>query len=117
MALPELKQLGEQVWTCPQVQAEDFSEIAQRGFRTVINNRPDHEEPNQPLSDVLSDAAAKLGIVYEYLPVVGNQITQQQVDAFARHLQELPKPILAFCRTGNRCSIMWSLVQQKNTGK
>ena len=112
MALPEMKQLGEQVWTCPQIQAEDFGEIVARGFRTVINNRPDQEAPDQPLSDELAAAAAKLGVVYEYLPVIGNQITPQQVVAFARHLQTLPKPILTFCRTGTRCSMMWSLVQQ-----
>jgi sulfide:quinone oxidoreductase len=114
MALPELKQLGEQVWTSPQIQAEDFAEIASKGFRTVINNRPDHEAPDQPLSDELRAAAAKAGITYDYLPVVASTITPQQVDAFAKQLQELPKPILTFCRTGNRCSIMWSLVQPQS---
>lgn len=114
MSLPEMKQLGEQVWASPQIQAEDFAELASKGFRTVINNRPDNEEPDQPLSDALRAAATKAGIAYDYLPVVANQITPEQVDAFAQQLQQLPKPILAFCRSGNRCSIMWSLVQQKN---
>lgn len=114
MSLPEMKQLGEQIWASPQIQAEDFAELASKGFRTVINNRPDNESPDQPLSDALRDAAAKAGIAYAYLPVVANQITPEQVDAFATQLQQLPKPILAFCRTGNRCSIMWSFVQQKN---
>lgn len=114
MSLPEMKQLGEQVWASPQIQAEDFAELASKGFRTVINNRPDNEAPDQPLSDTLRAAAAKAGIAYDYLPVVANQITPQQVDAFAKQLQALPKPILAFCRSGNRCSIMWSLVQQQS---
>lgn len=114
MSLPELKQLGEEVWTSPQIQAEDFAELASKGFRTVINNRPDNEEIDQPLSDALRTAAAKAGITYDYLPIVASQITPQQVDTFAQQLRDLPKPLLAFCRTGNRCSIMWSLVQQQS---
>jgi len=109
----QLIQLGPDVWTSPQLQAEDLCAVAAEGFRTVINNRPDHEAPDQPLGDTLHDAAAKAGLVYEYLPIIGNQITQQDVDDFARHLRELPKPILTFCRTGNRCSVMWSLVKQQ----
>lgn len=112
MSSLQLIPLGSDIWTSPQLQAEDFGQIAAQGFRTVINNRPDHEAPDQPLTDDLRAAAEQAGLRYEFLPVVGGQITQQQVEAFAQHLRELPKPILTFCRTGNRCSMLFSYVQQ-----
>lgn len=113
MSLQQMTQIGPDLWICPQLQAADFSEIAAKGFRSVINARPDNEAPDQPESQSLQQAAAKAGIVYEYLPVIPNQIRGQDVDAFAKHLDELPKPILAFCRTGNRCSMLFSMVSQR----
>ncbi|HET8710158.1 MAG TPA: TIGR01244 family sulfur transferase [Spongiibacteraceae bacterium] len=113
MSLEQLSQLTADLWVGPQVQAADFSAIAAKGFRTVINARPDREASDQPGSDELAVAAAKAGITYEYLPVIPNQISPQDVEKFAQHLKALPKPILAFCRTGNRCSQLWSLVKAR----
>ncbi len=113
MPLEQLSQLTPDLWIGPQVKAADFAAIAAKGFRTVINARPDREAPDQPTSDALAVAAQKAGIVYEYLPVIPNQIREQDVEKFAQHLATLPKPILAFCRTGNRCSQLWSLVKAR----
>jgi sulfide:quinone oxidoreductase len=113
MPLQQMTQIGPDLWICPQLQTADFAQIAAKGFRSVINARPDNEAPDQPESQTLHEAAVKAGLTYEYLPVIPNQIREQDVVAFARHLGELPKPILAFCRTGNRCSILFSLVQQR----
>jgi uncharacterized protein (TIGR01244 family) len=118
MALNEIKQIGPNLWICPQLRAEDFEAVAAQGFRAVINARPDFEGgAEQPESSELQAAAARAGLCYEYLPVVPNQITETDVAAFAQQLEDLPAPVLAFCRTGNRCSILWSLVQQRNAGQ
>lgn len=115
MSLQQMTQIGPDVWVCPQLQAVDFAEIAAKGFRSVINARPDNEAPDQPESQLLHQAAVEAGVAYEYLPVIPNQIREQDVTAFAKHLEELPKPILAFCRTGNRCSILFSMVKARQS--
>ena len=113
MSLQQLTQIGPDLWVGPQLQAEDFAQIAAQGFRSVINARPDNEAPDQPESQLLHEAAVKAGLAYEYLPVIPNQIREQDVIAFANHLDELPKPTLAFCRTGNRCSILFSMTKAR----
>lgn len=95
----------------PQIAAEDLATAAAMGFRSVINNRPDHEVPGQPHSTDLGAAAAGLNLEYRHIPVVGGQISEAQIAAFAAALAELPGPVLAFCRSGTRSTIMWALVR------
>lgn len=113
MSLEQMTQLAPELWTCGQIHPADLAEIASKGFRTVINARPDHEAADQPTSDVLAAAAAKAGIQYEYLPVVPNQIREQDIEKFAQYLESLPKPVLTFCRTGNRVAQLWTLTRAR----
>lgn len=115
MSLEQMSQLAPELWTCGQIHAADFAAIAAKGFRTVINARPDREAPDQPTSDALAVAAAKAGLNYEYLPVIPNQIREQEVEKFAHYVDTLPKPILTFCRTGNRVAQLWMLAQAHGT--
>ena len=76
---------------------------AQAGFKSVINNRPDFEGgPDQPTSAAVEAAATAAGLSYAYLPVAPSVQTPQEVTRFAELLAELPKPVLAFCRSGAR---------------
>lgn len=111
MALEQIREIGPSLWTAPQLQEGDFAPIAAQGFCSIINMRPDGEEPGQPAAATLHDAAEAAGMRYEFLPVVGGQFTEQDVVDFARLVKELPKPILTFCRTGTRCTNLWQLVQ------
>lgn len=80
-------------------------------FGTIINNRPDGEEPGQPTSAEIEAEARRLGLGYVSLPVVAGQITDQQVAAFSKALSECDLPVLAFCRTGTRSTMLWALSQ------
>jgi uncharacterized protein (TIGR01244 family) len=74
----------------------------------VINNRPDFEHgPDQPSSAQLQTAAAAAGLQYRYLPVSGGYQSPDEIAAFARLLEELPRPILAFCRSGARSTNLY----------
>ncbi len=76
---------------------------AQQGFRSVINNRPDFEGgPDQPTSAAIEQAAQQAGLAYAFLPVSPAVQTADEIARFAELLARLPKPILAFCRTGTR---------------
>lgn len=86
-----------------QLSPEHFAELARHGFRSVINNRPDGEDgPSQPRDEELRAAAEAHGIFYAHLPVPNLQFDARAVVHMRALIGELPKPALAFCRTGNR---------------
>lgn len=95
----------------PQLLPADLVEVARLGFRAVINNRPDGEGgPAQPSSEQLRAAAQAAGLVYEHVP---SPPTADDAAAIARMrvlLQQLPQPVLAFCRTGTRSTKMFRVI-------
>ena len=95
----------------PQVTASDIADLAREGVKTLINNRPDGEEPGQLGSAEARAQAEKLELQYIYLPVRSDTITAADVDAFARALKSSSKPILAHCRSGTRCYLLWAATQ------
>ena len=80
-----------------------MAEAAAAGFRSVVNNRPDFEGgPTQPTSASIEAAARAAGLEYAWLPVAPSVQTAEEIARFAALLDSLPKPMLAFCRTGTR---------------
>jgi uncharacterized protein (TIGR01244 family) len=78
-----------------QLYPENMTEVASKGFKSVINNRPDMEGGAvQPTSDELQTAAESVGLSYVAQPVIAGQITEQDVKVFSEHLNALPKPVL-----------------------
>ena len=112
MNTDQIKTLSETLSICPQLQPGDLADIAALGFRSVINARPDSEEGGQPSSDDIQHAATVAGLQYAHIPVTPNQIKESDVKAFAKQLRALPTPILGFCRSGMRCSMLWSQAQE-----
>lgn len=87
----------------PQLTPEAMAAVAAAGFRSVINNRPDFEHgPDQPTSAAVEAAAKAAGLEYRFLPVQGGYQSPEEIAAFAQLMRELPRPVLAFCRSGAR---------------
>jgi uncharacterized protein (TIGR01244 family) len=100
---PQVRQLSEQVCVAAQLTPGDMAWAAQNGFRSVVNNRPDFEGgPDQPTSAALASAALAAGLQYAYLPVSPGLHGAEEIARFAELLATLPKPLLAFCRSGTR---------------
>ncbi len=92
----------------PQLTPESMAQAAKLGFKSVVNNRPDFEHgPDQPTNAQIEAAALAAGLQYRWLPVDGGFQTPQQIAAFAQLLQELPRPLLAFCRSGARSTRLY----------
>jgi uncharacterized protein (TIGR01244 family) len=91
-----------------QISKDDIAGLAKAGVATIINNRPDNEEPGQLTAADAEAEAKKHGIDYRYLPVTTNAITRAQVAEFDKLLLRSPKPVLAHCRSGTRCYLMWA---------
>jgi uncharacterized protein (TIGR01244 family) len=86
-----------------QLDPSAMAEAAAAGFRSVVNNRPDFEGgPTQPTSASIEAAARAAGLEYAWLPVAPSVQTPEQIASFAALLDSMPKPMLAFCRTGTR---------------
>ncbi|MEN3974353.1 TIGR01244 family sulfur transferase [Emcibacter sp. SYSU 3D8] len=98
----------------PQLPPDRLAELASRGFRSVICNRPDGEEPGQPSAETMRAAAEAAGLQFTAIPVVGGAIGDADVARMAAALAELPRPILAYCRSGARSAKLWELAQDKN---
>ena len=109
----QISKISDDFSVAPQIEASDIDFIIQSGFKSVINNRPDGEAGDtQPKNSEIKLAAEAAGLSYVYLPVINGQLTQSQVDETARLLETLPKPILAFCRSGARSTNVFMLAQQ-----
>lgn len=99
-----------------QIAPDDIQAIADGGYRTIINNRPDGEEPGQPAADEAKRQAESLGLDYFYLPVTAATLTPARIDEFEGLLNSARGPVLAHCRSGTRCYLLWAAVQLKNGG-
>ncbi len=106
-----MKAINSQISVAPQVKPEDMADFAQQGFRSVICNRPDGEGADQPSFEEIEAAAGKLGMEARYLPIVAGKVGDEDAEEFGRLMESLPKPILAYCRTGTRSATLWSLSQ------
>ena len=107
----ELHKLTEQLTVSPQIAVHDLEAIKAAGFRCVICNRPDGEGADQPTFEEIKDAAQKAGLDVRYQPVVSGRMSDDDALAFGALMQELPKPVLAYCRTGTRSASLWALSQ------
>ncbi|EIL92152.1 TIGR01244 family sulfur transferase [Rhodanobacter spathiphylli] len=103
------RQLTEQLSVAPQIAAADMPAIVAQGFRSIVNNRPDGEEPGQPDNAALEAAAHAAGLEWRHIPVVSGKVNDDQVRSFSEAMAQLPGPVLAFCRSGTRCSALWAL--------
>jgi len=107
----DLRKITEDFSVSPQIEVADIPAVAEAGYRAILCNRPDGEEVGQPEFDPIAEAARAAGLEVEYLPIVSGRITKADAEAFGAALDTLPRPILAYCRTGTRCTVMWSMTQ------
>ena len=95
----------------PQIEPTDVPAIKDAGFTAVICNRPDPENPMELQAEVLRAAVEAAGLTFIENPIVPGQLTVENVQAQATAQAEAPGPVLAYCASGTRSSIAWSLSQ------
>lgn len=105
----DLRQLTPYLAVSPQIDLSDVPLLAQSGFKTLINNRPD-EEDGAIDHEAMAKAAAEAGMEYHYLPFRPGQVTPDLIQDFAAAL-EGQKPAVAYCRSGHRSTVLWALGQ------
>jgi uncharacterized protein (TIGR01244 family) len=117
--MSDFRRVTDDLSVAPQISVADVAEAARRGFRTIVNNRrfrtivnnrPDDEDPGQPDEAEIAAAARAAGLAFISLPVRGGP-TPDQVARTAEWFAAAEKPVLAYCRSGTRCIVTWSLSQ------
>lgn len=109
----QIRRVTDEIAVAPQISVADVVEIAAAGFASIICNRPDGESFDQvAYADIEAAAqAAGLEIIWQPIPVGG--LADGDAEKFGEIVDQLPKPVLAYCKSGTRCIVLWSLSQAK----
>lgn len=107
----DIRNLTDSFAVSPQIDAAHMKEIAGAGFKSIMCNRPDGEEAGQPDFDSIAEAAAAEGLEVRWVPVVSGMMTPEAFNGFREAVTDMPGPMLAYCRTGTRCTMLWAMTQ------
>jgi uncharacterized protein (TIGR01244 family) len=108
-----IRRLDDQVLVSGQVAPHEVAGLAEQGVTVLVNNRPDGEEPDQPLAGDIEDAAAAAGITYRFVPIMRG-IGPADVEAMQEALGEAEGgQMLAFCRSGTRSALAVGLARRE----
>lgn len=105
----DIRPLTEDYAVSPQISPEDIAQIAAAGYTTLVCNRPDAENPPELHAAPIREAAEAAGLRFVDNPVVGGAISLDNVSAQGRAITDSEGPVLAYCASGNRSSIVWAL--------
>jgi sulfide:quinone oxidoreductase len=107
----DIRKITDALSVAPQIAVSDMPALRAAGFRAIVSNRPDGEDGDQPSFAEIAAAARAVGLEAHHVPVQSGKVGDKDVAAFAAVMADLPRPVLAFCRTGTRSATLWSLAQ------
>lgn len=110
------RKLTEQVRVSPQISAADVGVAADQGISLIINNRPDDESDDQPPGSAIAAAAQAAGLDYVAIPVTHSGFSEPQVEAMVAAMAKAAGPVLAYCRSGTRSTLLWALAEASQGG-
>lgn len=112
MSLPsDYRMIDENVAVSGQITVEQVQAIADAGYKSLICNRPDGEAPDQTEVADIEAAAIAAGLVFRNIPVLGSGMTMDNVEATRTALDELDRPIYAYCRSGARSTNVYNMAK------
>ena len=92
----------------PQIVIEDVATIVTAGFKSVICNRPDQENPVPCQIDAIKAVALAAGLEFAENVFDSDSFGSDKVERQTELLKQMPGPVLAYCASGNRCSVIWA---------
>lgn len=105
----DLREITEGYFVSPQITPSDMAALAAQGVTTIICNRPDGEVPPDLQAAAMQAAAEAAGIVFVYNPVVGIGMSPSAIDEQADAIEGSEGNVLAYCASGMRSALMWTL--------
>jgi uncharacterized protein (TIGR01244 family) len=110
---PQLVSLGPGLSVTGRLDRSDLEALARAGVRTIINNRPDGEDPGQLPAAEARRIAESHGLAYHHIPITAATLSRSDVDAFAAAVHNAPGPLVAHCRSGTRSALLWALSRMR----
>lgn len=107
-----IRQLDDKTLVSGQIRTEEIAGLVDQGVTLIVNNRPDGEEPGQPLGAEIEEAASAAGIEYRHIPIIRG-IGPADADAMNDALAATDGKVLAYCRSGMRSALAWALAQSE----
>ena len=114
--MSEFRKLSDDFYASPQITPREVSEAAAMGIALVINNRPDGEAPDQPAGADIEAATRAAGMDYLAIPIGSAGFSEPQVEKLQEALAASQGPVLGYCRSGTRSTLLWSLAQARGGG-
>jgi sulfide:quinone oxidoreductase len=111
--MPPLMELAPGLTAAGALSRADIEALAASGVKTIINNRPDGEDPGQLPADEARRLCAAYGIAYHHIPFIGATLSRADIDAFDAVLKSAPQPVVAHCRSGTRSTMIWALTRMR----
>ena len=109
--MSDFRQLTDDFWASPQISVADVADAKALGVALIVNNRPENEAPDQVPGAAIEAAAGAAGIEYRAIPVTHAGFNEEQVRAMTAAIDEASGPVLAYCRSGTRSTLLWALAQ------
>ena len=107
----DIREINDEYSVSGQISVEDLDAIASLGFKSIVCHRPDHEQPDQPAFAAIAARAKELGIETAHVPVGPMGVTAEAVHGMVDALDELPRPMLGYCRSGMRSTKVYEQTQ------
>lgn len=107
----DIRPLTDRYAVTPQLDPADMPEVAAQGYTTVIDNRPCAEVPPSHQQDAMRAAAEAAGLTFVVLPVTHATLSVALADQQKAALEAADGPVLAYCASGTRSTIVWAIGQ------
>ena len=109
----DIRAITETYSVSEQITVEDVAEIKNQGFKSIVCHRPDDEQPGQPAFGDVAAAAEAAGINIRHIPVTSAGLTMEAVDQMVDAVEEMDKPMLGYCRSGARSTVIFKNAESK----
>jgi uncharacterized protein (TIGR01244 family) len=104
----DIREVTETYAVSPQIAPQDMAAIRERGFTTVICNRPDMENPPELQTAAMAAAAEAAGLRFVENPFAAG-LDLSIIDRQRTAVDAAEGPVLAYCRSGTRSATVWAL--------
>ena len=109
--MSDFRRVTDSFWASPQITLGNIAEARERGIAMIVNNRPENEAADQTPGPDIQATAVAAGMSYCAIPVTHAGFNEEQVRAMVAALDSARGPVLAYCRSGTRSTLLWALAQ------
>ena len=105
------RKLNDRIFASPQISLAEVAEARAQGITMIVNNRPEDESDDQTPGKDIEAAARAAGMAYVAIPVTQAGFSESQVESMRKALADAGGPVLAYCRSGTRSTLLWALAE------